>query len=230
MNDAFSRRRALVLATGAFGVAALSACARPSPSLLGNRIVTPPTEGPVDEHLRPRAWKTTSVKIGSDYAAVPSVDSLQAPQLPHLQIPFIARMTFHAPAEAQLVMIGLYYDRSDQNRPAMDIMTGGTFGLLRITDPDAPLTADSGPVESVRSARVTAAQLDWFEDHRLSMVARMKSSAEGLLLTQRYDCNFTTRARPPAGTPAALVLTGGKYEGGEDLPFTVFAQQFVFIA
>ncbi len=228
MDDAFSRRRVLVLATGAFGVAVVSGCTRVTPSLLGNRIVAPPTEGPADEQLKPRAWTTTLVKIGNDFGSVSSLDSLQSLQLPHPQIPFIARMTFHAPAEAPLVLIGLYYDRDDQNRPAMDIMTGGTFGLLRIADPDAPLTADSGEVESITSANVSAAELNWFEDNRVSMVDRMKSSAKGTLLGQNFDCNFTTRARPPAGVPAALVVTGGNYQGA-DVPFTVFAQRFVFV-
>jgi hypothetical protein len=228
VNDALSRRRALVLATGAFGVSVIAGCAPVTPSLRGNRIVSPPSEQPVDQQLKPRAWKTTTVRIGSDFAAVPSLDSLQTLQLPRLQIPFITRMTFHAPAEAPLVMIGLYYDRDDQNRPVMDLMTGGTFGLLRITDPDSPLTADSGQVESVAAANVSAAELSWFEDNRVNMVNGLKTCAKGLTLGQSFDCNFTTRARPPAGTPAALVLTGGKYQGA-DVSFTVFAQQFVFI-
>ena len=219
----------MVLAAGAVGVTVAAGCVRPSASGTGSRIVTPPTEGPTDEPLKPRNWRTTSVKIGSDYTSLASLDSPQTLQLPSAQIPFIARITFHAPAEARLVMLGLYYDRSDQNPDAKNIMTGGTLGLLRISDLDAALTSSSGPVESVTSANVSTAELNWFMDNRLKMVEQMKSSAQGVQLSQTYDSNFTTRARPPDGTPCALVLTGGKYQGA-DVPFTVFAQQLVFVS
>jgi hypothetical protein len=48
------------------------------------------------------------------------------------------------------------------------------------------------------------------------------------LLGSTCECNFTTRARPPAGTPAALVITNGTY-GGMKVPYTVVAQRIVFV-
>jgi hypothetical protein len=107
-------------------------------------------------------------------------------------------------------------------------MTGGTFGLQRIADLDAPLAADASQVETVASANVTADALDWFEAQRLRIVDVMKSSAEGRRLGQRCDFNFTTRARPPDGVPAALVVTGGTYLGMQ-LPYTVIARRLVFV-
>jgi hypothetical protein len=60
------------------------------------------------------------------------------------------------------------------------------------------------------------------------MIDLMKSSSAGQQLGRTCDVNFTTRARPPDGTPAALVLTGGSYLG-ITVPYTVFAQRLVFV-
>lgn len=126
-------------------------------------------------------------------------------------------------------MIGLYYERSDQSRAARDLLTGGTFGLQEITDPDWPLTYQADEIKTVKSENVTSSQLGWFSDHRMEFVHAMKSSSEGAALSAHYDCDVTTRARPAANTPAALVIAGGNYAGAT-VPYTVIAQSIIFSA
>src|SRR5262249_19702940 len=135
---------------------------------------------------------------------------------------------FFAPREVPLVTVGLYYEKSDDNNSAKDIMTSGTFGFQQIQDLDSPLRPDATQIKSVQSEKITNDQLAWFEQRRVSVVDGMKASPQVLTLSKTCECNFTTRARPPAAMPAALVITGGNY-AGIDVPYTVISQRIVFV-
>jgi hypothetical protein len=204
----------------------LVGCSVGAPSVAGNRIVATATATSDSEQLKPKNWQTTEIQIGDDFVA--ALNSVQSIELPVARIPFVTSMTFHAPKEAPVVMIGLYYQRDDQNRAAKEIMTGGTFALQRIMDPDAPLTFDASQIQNVQSANIQNEQLQLFEQNRLKMIDLMKASTPGQQLARTCDFNFTTRARPSDGSPAALVLTGGSYLGMA-VPYTVFAQRLVFV-
>jgi len=210
-------------------VALASACAPAGTAYLGNRIVTPPTLTPASQALTPSNWNTTTVPIGSSTDGVTSLHFIQRLQIPTAQIPFITAMTFFAPKDIPLVLIGLYYERSDKSREARDLLTGGAFGLQQITDPDWPLTYQPDQFKTVQSEKLTSDQLGWFSSHRVELVQAMKSSARGSALSAHYDCDFTSRARTAANTPAALVVAGGSY-GGAKVPFTVITQRIVFSA
>ncbi len=223
-----TRRRAIGFTSATF-VALAAACAPASSVSLGNRIVTPPTLTPASQALTPSNWNTTTVPIGSSTDELTSLHFIQRLQIPTAQIPFITPMTFLAPKDVPLVMIGLYYERSDKSRAARDLLTGGAFGLQQITDLDWPLTYQPDQIKTVQSEKVTSEQLGWFSSHRVDLVQAMKSSARGAALGAHYDCDFTSRARPAANTPVALVVAGGNY-GGAKVPFTVIAQRLVFSA
>jgi hypothetical protein len=222
-----SRRQALGLLSSALGATIASACVPASPARQGNTIVAVSTESPEDERLVPRNWDTTTVKIGGDFSALAALDSIQTLQLPSSRIPYVTGMLFYAPKEAPLVTIGIYYERNQGSRPARDIFTGATFGLQEISDPSLPLKFEPGQIKTVDSEKVSGDQLQWFTDHRQSIVDAMRASATGSLLSKTFDSDFTSRARPPANTPSALVITGGNYAGFK-VPYTVIGRRILF--
>jgi hypothetical protein len=223
-----TRRQTLGLLTLALGSSAATACIHGSSANTGNRIVSTPTYSPDNRQLVPRNWNETRIKLGAGFDALATLNSIQSLQLPKLRIPFITSMTFFAAPEVPLVTIGLYYLKNESNRPAKDILTGGTFGLQQISDLDAPLSLDATQVLTVQSENITRDQLDWFEQHRKSIIDSMQSSPEGSVLGKSCECNFTTRARPPVNTASALVITGGNY-AGTPVPYTVIGQRVVFV-
>lgn len=224
-----TRRRALVLFAMALASSSAAACLPSVHAQDGNRIVPLPTPTLAqDERLIPRNWKETRVRVGSNVNRLTALHFIPDLQLPQADIPYIQSMTFFAPAEVPLVSIGLYYEKNDQNGLAKNILTGPTFGLQHITELDTQFRFDTNALMTLQTERVTQEQLGWFEQHRQSIIDAMKSSAEGSMLGKTWDCNFTTRARPPTNTPAALVITQDGYSGLET-PFTVVAQRIVFV-
>ena len=222
-----SRRQMLGLLTSALGATIASACVPAPPRRQGNTIVVPPTPGPDDERLVPSTWDATTVKIGGDFSALAALDSIQSLQLPNPRIPYVSGMLFYAPKEAPLVTIGIYYERNQGSRPARDIFTGATFALQEISDPNLPIKFEPGQIKTVDTEKVSGYQLQWFIDHRQGIVDAMRASATGSLLSKTYDSDFTSRARPPANTPAALVITGGNYSGFK-VPYTVIGRRILF--
>ena len=224
MAIAYRRRQALGLTAAALGAGLVSACQAPSP---GNRIVTTPTQTPADERLKPRAWKTTRVNVGA--ASVATLNLIQQLQLPDAKIPYLTSMTFFAPKEVPFVTIGLYYERNALSAPARQILTSSAFALQHIADLDSPLRYEPGQVETVQTTGASSDALSWFAANRQQIVEAMKNSAEGVAMSRLYDCDFTSKPRPPDDTPAALVIAGGNYSGTQ-VPNTVIAQQLVFSA
>jgi hypothetical protein len=221
------RRGALALVAAGMASTVVSACLPAPAANGGNRIITSPTPTPEDAALMPRNWKTSTVKIGNGVNALTSLHFVQDLLVPKARIPFLRSLTFYAPRESPIVTIGLYYERNDNNRAARDLLTGSAFGLQAITDRDWPMTYQADQVKTVQSEGVTPEQLSWFSQQRQAIVDAMKYSPEGELLGRTYDCDFATRARPPANTPAALIVAGGEYAGIR-VPFTVIAQTLVF--
>jgi hypothetical protein len=226
MAIAYWRRQALGLTAAALGAGLLSAC---QPASSGNRIIITPTETPADERLKPRVWKTTRVNVGAGAASVATLNLIQQLQLPDAKIPYLTSMTFFAPKEVPFVTIGLYYERNALSAPARQILTSSAFALQQISDLDAPLRYAPGQVETVQTTGVTGEALSWFAANRQQIVDAMKASAQGVALSRLYDCDFTSKPRPPDNTPAALVIAGGNYSGTQ-VPDTVIAQQVVFAA
>jgi hypothetical protein len=213
-----TRRHTLRLLTVALSASAAAACIPVAAARGGNRIVATPTYTPDDQQLIPRNWKETRVKLGASVDTLATLNFIQDLQRPKARIPFVMSMTFFAPHEAPLVTIGLYYEKGDNNGPAKNILAGSSFGLQRISDLDAPLRYDASQMLTEQSEKVTSDELGWFAQHRRSIVESMKSSPEGLALGKSWESNFTTRTRPPAGNPAALVITAGNY-GGLQVPY-----------
>jgi hypothetical protein len=125
-----------------------------------------------------------------------------------------------------LVTIGVYYEKG-QSQAIRDTLTSPAFALQPITDLEAPLDGGFAPTD-VQVSDLPADQLAWFVDHRQAIVESMRLSAQGTALSKTYDCDFTSRLRPPANTPAALMIAGGTYSGVQ-LPSTVIAQRLVFV-
>ena len=224
MADRYSRRQTLGLSAAALGSSVLSACLPGSP---GNRIVATPTETPTAERLKPRGWKTTRVTIGAGVGALATLNFVQDLQLPDARIPYLTSLTFYAPTEVPFVTIGLYYERNAQSAPTRQVLTSGAFALQAISDFDSPLQYEPEHVETVQTAGVTGDALGWFAANRQHIVEAMKGSAQGATLSKTYDCDFTSKPRPPDNTPSALVIAGGQYAGIQ-VPNTVIAQQVVF--
>ena len=226
-RQAITRRQILRLLTLALGSSAATACVPMASAYSGNRIVATPTYSPDHRQLIPSNWNETRVELGAGIEALAALNFIQDLERPKPSIPFITSMTFFAPREVPLVTIGLYYEKSDSNGPAKDIFTGATFGLQQISDLDSPLSLDVTQIKTVQSEKITQDQLGWFEQRRKSIVDAMRSSPEGLVLGKSCESNFTTRARPAADTPAALVINGGNY-AGRQVPYTVITRRIVF--
>ena len=101
--------------------------------------------------------------------------------------------------------------RKGASQAIRDILTSASFALQPITDVDAPLRWEFGP-NDLQVTDLPAEQLSWFVDHRQAIVESMRLSAQGAALSKKYDCDFTSRLRPPANTPAALVIAGGRIQ------------------
>jgi hypothetical protein len=214
------------LTAAALGAGLASACV-PAPRIgRGNRVLAVPTPDPADEQLKPRGWKTSTIRIGSSFNALASLHFIQDLQLPGPPIPYVTSMTFYAPGELPLVTIGLYYEKGE-SQPIRDMMTSSALGFQPITDLDLPLRWDSGPGDADASA-LTAEQLAWFGANRQAIVDAMRLSGQGAVLSKKYDCDFTTRLRPPTNIPAALVISGGARSGVQS-PGTVIAQRLLFV-
>jgi len=227
MGTGYSRREALGLTVAALGASLVSACVPGPPTTRGNRILATPTHSLADERLKPSVWKTTTVKVGAGAEGLASLKFIQDLQLPDVSILYLTSMTFYAPKEGPFVTIGLYYERNALSGPGRRILTGPAFGLQAISDVDAPLKYESEQVATVQTMKASGDALGWFAENREHIVETMKQSAEGTALGRMYDCDFTTRARPPDNVPAALVIASGTYQG-IDVPYTMIAQQVVF--
>jgi hypothetical protein len=203
-----------------------SACVQP-PAGQGNRVVSVPLDNPDDERSKPAGWKTTMVNIGQSFNSLASLHFIQSLQVPRPTIPYITSMTFYAPRELPIVMIGLYYERSADSAPTRGLLTSSAFGLQRIGDPDVPLRFAPDQVESVQPSKFSPDQLNWFTENRQRMVDAMRGCAQGATLSKKFDCDFTSRPRPPASMPAALVVSDGS-KSGSVTPYTFIAQQLVF--
>jgi len=216
----------LTLAGATLGAGVASACVRASPASRGNQVVPVATSSPDDEQLKPRGWHMSKIKVGGGFNSLTSIHFLQNLQLPAPAIPYVTSMMFYAPEELPLVTIGLYYEAGSS--PAVhDILTSAALGLQPISDPDWPLHWDTRRADPL-AGDLSAEQLAWFKANRGSIVESMRQSAQGLLMSKKYDCDFTSRLRPPANTPAALVISGGTYSGVE-FPSTVIAQRLLFV-
>jgi hypothetical protein len=224
MARGYWRRKAIGLTAAAAGASLVSACL---PSSRGNRILLTPTEVAVDERLTPRLWKTTRVKIGAGVSSLATLNFLQDLQLPDVKVPYLTSMTFYAPKQVPFVTIGLYYERNALSTSARDVLTSSAFALQAISDLDSPLKYESEHVQTVQTTGVSGDALAWFADNREQIVEAMRASAEGAALSRVYDCDFTSKPRPPDNTPAALVIAGAA-NGGVPVPYTVIAQQLVF--
>jgi hypothetical protein len=222
-----SRRHAIAVLSAAFGASVVGACVRIPPSASGNRIVASPS-AVVDERLEPRNWKTTRVRIGASVDALATLHFIQDLQMPSRSIPSITSMTFHAPAEVPFVTIGLYYERSGLTASVRDRLTSSALDLQQIADPHTAFNIDINSIQSAQQPSPTPTQIEWFSQHRQAIVDSMKYSAEGMMLSNRYDCDFTTRRRPPADTQSAIVVTG-ENPSGLQLEFTVIAQRITFV-
>jgi hypothetical protein len=228
MAAGYSRRQVCGLTVAALGASAVSACLPGPPIPRGNRIIATPTDSPADERLKPRLWNTTTVKVvGAGAAALATLNFIQDLQLPGANIPYLTSMTFYAPQEGQFVTIGLYYERNAQSGPARQILTSSAFVLQAISDVDAPLRYEPEHVQTIQSSGISGDALGWFAQNRQHIVETMQKSAEGTALSRVYDCDFSTKPRPPDSTPCALVIAGGNYAGIQ-VPDTVIAQQVVF--
>jgi hypothetical protein len=197
-----------------------------SPAVEGNRIVSAPTSTPEEERSKPRGWKTTTITVGEGFNALATLHFIQTLQVPRPSVPYITSMTFYAPKEVPIVMIGLYYERSADSAPTRGLLTSSAFGLQRLGDLDLPAQYTPDQVETVRPSDFTGDQLKWFSDNRKAMMEGMKGCAQGATLSKTFDCDFTSRPRPPANTPAALVISDGRNTGPS--PYTFIAQQLVF--
>src|SRR5579864_2399499 len=220
----YSRRRASLAIAATFGASIASACIRATQSP-GNRIVATPAI-PDDDRLKPRNWKMTEVKIGDGVDALAALHFIQDLQLPTPTIPYLTSMTFYAPTEVPVVTVGLYYERTPDNRPVRDALTGYAFQLQQIADLDSPFTFDANGVPAADN--LNGGQLDWFSENRQSIVNAMRDSAEGQALSARFDCDFTTRQRPPTSTPTALVVTR-ENASTLQLDYTVIGCRIVFV-
>ena len=192
----------------------------------GNRVVAVPTASPADEQLKPRGWHTSTIKIGGGFNALAALHFIQNLQVPGPPIPYVTSMTFYAPRELPLVTIGVYYEKGD-SQAVREILTSAAFALQPISDLDTPLRWEFGPHDE-QVGELPDEQLAWFVDHRQAIVESMRLSAQGAALSKSYDCDFTSRLRPTANTPAALVIAGGTYSGLQR-PSTVIAQRLVFV-
>ncbi len=222
-----SRREAVRVAAAAVVAGLASACIPAPAAPSGNQIRSAPTAVPDDDSLKPSRWRTTTVKIGGGFNALTALHFVQELQLPKARIPYVTSMTFYAPTEAPLVTIGLYYERGGDTQAAREVLTSSAFALQAITDLDAPLAYDADQIQTVQSGNISSDALGWFEQNRQAIIDAMKASAEGAALSKSYECDFTTKARPPANTPAALVIAGANYAGFQ-VPYTVIAQRFLF--
>jgi hypothetical protein len=167
------------------------------------------------------------VRIGAGVNQLAALHFLQDLQLPSHAIPYLKSMTFYAPKAVPFVTIGLYYERSADSRSVRDILTSSAFGLQQIQSLDTQFAYDANLIEMVQPRDMTNGQLDWFTQNRQRIVDSMRNCAEGTMLSKTYDCDFTTRRRPPENTPAALVVTHGN-PAGVQVDYTVIAQQIVF--
>jgi hypothetical protein len=224
----YLRRRVCTLAAAALGAGLASACLPQQPLARGNRVVDVPTPDPVDEQLKPRGWKTSTIRIGSSFNALASLHFIQNLQLPGPPIPYVTSMTFYAPSELPLVTIGLYYEQG-ASRTIRDMLTSSALGFQPIMDLDSPLRWAIGHGDAdANAAALSAEQVAWFAANRQAIVDAMRLSGQGAVLSKKYDCDFTTRVRPPANAPAALVISGAARSGSAS-PGTVIAQRLLFV-
>jgi hypothetical protein len=166
------------------------------------------------------------LQIGGGFNALAALHFIQTLQLPGPPIPYVTSMTFYAPQRVQVVMIGVSYEKG-VSRAMRDMLTSSAFGLQQIVDLDSALHSEIGRSD-VQAGDLPTEQLDWFVDNRQAIVESMRLSAQGAALGKKYDCDFTSRLRPPAGNPAALVIAGGT-QAGVHLPSAVIAQRLVFV-
>jgi hypothetical protein len=222
----YFRRQLCLVTAAALGAGLASACLPASSTARGNRVLPVPTPDPTDEQLKPRRWKTSTIKIGGSFNALASLHFIQDLQRPGPPIPFVTSMTFYAPSELPLVTIGLYYEKGE-SRATRDMLTSSALGLQPITDLDSPLHWSSGS-DSADASALTPEQVAWFAANRPAIVDAMRLSAQGEILSRKYDCDFTTRPRPPAKTPAALVISGAARSRVQSTG-TVIAQRLLFV-
>jgi len=228
MASGYWRRQALGLTAAALGAGVVSAC-QSGTGTRGNRIVAMPTSTPAEERLKPKLWNTTRVEIGRGVSSLATLNSIQTLQLPDARIPYLTSMTFYAPKEVPFVTIGLYYERNSSSAQTRQVLTSSAFALQAISDFDSPLQYEPEHVETVQTIGASGDALGWFADNRQDIVEAMKASAQGAALSRDYDCDFTSKARPPDNTPAALVIAGAQFSGVQ-VPYTVIAQQVIFAA